>query len=127
MSENVWLDLLGLLPEGIGKWLLVFLLAVPFTWGGYLSVMHLKAARRAGVLTPASKVLGYPWLIFFMLVDVLFNIVIGTVIFLELPRELLFTSRVSRLNDRGGWRGGLAKWFCRELLDPFDPSGRHCS
>lgn len=90
------------------------------------TVMHLKAARDAGRLTPAAKVLGYPWLVAGVLIDAAFNLVTGTLLFLELPRELLFTSRVSRLNDHAGWRGNLARWFCRELLDPFDPAGRHC-
>lgn len=94
------------------------------TWGVYLSVMHLKAARDAGRLTPAAKVLGYPWLAVGLLLDVIFNAVVGTLAFLEPPREWLFTSRVSRWNDRPGWRGDLARWFCSELLDPFDAG--HC-
>lgn len=102
------------------------LLSIVLTWGLYLSVMHLKAARDAGRLTLGAKLLGYPWLALALVVDVLFNLVTGTLLFLELPRELLFTSRVSRHLDRAGWRGDLARWFCRELLDPFDPSGGHC-
>lgn len=105
---------------------LFIFVSMTLTWGLYLSVMHLKAARDAGRLTLAAKVLGYPWLALALVVDVLFNLVTGTLLFLERPRELLFTSRVSRLNDRPGWRGDLARWFCRELLDPFDPSGGHC-
>lgn len=58
--------------------------------------------------------------------DVLFNFVFGTVSFLELPQEWLFTYRCSRhLKDRG-WRGKIARWFCRNFMDPFDPDGRHC-
>lgn len=102
------------------------LFVIPFCWGYFLSVMHLKSARNAGKLTPASKVLGYPWLAVGYLVDVAFNAVVGTVIFLELPHELLFTARVSRLNDGDGRRAAIARWICRELLDPFDPAGHHC-
>lgn len=101
------------------------LLSIVLTWGLYLSVMHLKAARDAGRLTLGAKIFGYPWLALALVVDVLFNLVTGTLLFLELPRELLFTSRVSRWNDRPGWRGDLARWFCAQLLDPFDAGG-HC-
>lgn len=96
------------------------------TWGWYLSIMHLKTARNQGKLTKTAKVIAYPWLVIGLLVDVLFNLVVGTLVFAELPREFLFTTRVSRLNDDGGWRGKLSRWFCSELLDPFDPAGKHC-
>jgi len=103
------------------------LLAILFTWGGYLSIMHLKSARDQGRLTFGAKILGYPWLAIGLVADVLFNVIVGSLLFLEPPRELLFTSRVSRLNDSNSWRGKLARWFCRELLDPFDPdSDGHC-
>jgi hypothetical protein len=102
------------------------LCAVVFTWGYYLSVMHLKSARDEGRLTVAAKALGYPWLAVGYVVDVIFNAIVGSILFLEPPRELLFTSRVSRLNDRPGWRGALARWVCANLLDPFDPDGHHC-
>lgn len=104
----------------------VLVFSVWFTWSLYLAVMHLKTARNSGKLTTAAKVMGYPWLVVGYVIDVLFNAVIGSVIFFELPRELLFTSRVSRLNDSDGWRGRLARWVCTQLLDPFDPDGKHC-
>jgi len=42
------------------------------------------------------------------------------------PREWLVTDRLTRLHDRSDWRGRLARWICINLLDYFDPSGRHC-
>lgn len=101
------------------------------TWAFYLSAMQLKTARDQGKLTPASKVFGYPFIYAFVVLDVLFNLTIGTLFFLELPKifdnEWYFTSRVSRLNKRQDWRGKLARFFCTQLLDPFDPAGKHCS
>lgn len=104
----------------------VFVAAVPVVWAWYLSVMHLATARAAGRLTPAAKALGYPWLALGLAVDAAFNAVHGTVMFMEPPRELLFTSRVTRLSARADWRGRMARWICTQLLDPFDPAGRHC-
>lgn len=108
------------------KILAAFLLLLPAMWTFYLAVMHLDTARRRGTLTTAAKVIGYPLLAVGLALDVLFNALWGSLLFLEPPRELLFTARVSRLNDDTGWRGKLACWICLELLDPFDPSGKHC-
>lgn len=105
--------------------ILFLALLIWMTWGAYLSVMHLKVARDAGKLTPAAKILGYPWLAFGLVLDILFNAIVGSLVFLELPREWLFTARVSRWNNEPGRRGDIARWFCNELLDPFDAGG-HC-
>lgn len=106
------------------KYLLLFILQLPVTWGWYASIMHLKHNRDK--LRWPAKALGYPWLYAGLVVDVLFNLTWGTLMFLELPRELLYTSRVSRHYAKRSWRGALARWVCRELLDPLDPTGRHC-
>lgn len=108
------------------KLALLFILLLPAMWTLYLAVMHLDTARRRGALTRAAKAIGYPILAVGLAVDVLFNVLWGSLLFLEPPRELLFTKRISRLNDDAGWRGRLACWICLELLDPFDPRGRHC-
>lgn len=94
----------------LGVLVLSLLAATLVTWGVYLSIMQLKYARDKGTLTLGSKIFVYPWLVFWLALDIAFNLVIGTILFLEPPREVLFTSRVSRLNDD----------------PPFDPAGRHC-
>ncbi len=94
--------------------------------------MHgeLKRNLEAHKLTTASKILGYPWLAVMILADTLFNIFIGTFLFMELPREALFTARLERMLDIYQpvvrWRFKVAKYICSNLLDPFDPDGRHC-
>lgn len=105
------------------------------TWSYYLAVMHLKEERdklksEGKDFTVEQKVFGYPTLIIGLGWDILLNFLVGSIMFLELPRydlkEYLFTGRVSRWNDTGGWRGDLARWFCRHYLDPFERGG-HCS
>ena len=105
------------------------------TWVFYLAVMHLKEERdrlkKLGKdFSTAQKVFGYPILIIGLLIDVFLNATVGTIIFIEPPRydkkEWLFTGRVSRWNDTGGWRGDLARYICSHLLDPFEKGG-HCS
>lgn len=102
------------------------------TWVFYVAIMGLKFTRdrhraRGRKIPPPFKVMAYPALFLFLLADVAFNVVYGSLLFLEPPKEWLFTSRVSRWNDTDGWRGKLARWLCENLLDPADPDGRHCS
>lgn len=53
------------------------------------------------------------------------NIVLGTLMFLELPKELYFSARVGRHKKHSsGWRNKLAMFFCGKLLNPFDQD--HC-
>ena len=99
-------------------------LSVGFTWFGYLAMMHLK--HSGAHITKAVKFFGLPWALFYYLVDILFNWITGTILFLEIPREALFTSRVSRHLKSDGWRKKIATFFCETLLDPFDPTGKHC-
>lgn len=88
--------------------------------------MNLKRAKDNGVITKTALNLGMPILIIGYLIDIAVNIVVFTMLFFEPPSELTCTDRLGRLANDGGWRGKLANWFCRNLLDVFDPSGKHC-
>lgn len=104
-----------------------FVLSLYPLWICYLAVMGLQRARDAGTLTRDARILGTPMLYIGLLIDFLYNVVICTVLFLELPRELLVTSRVSRHKLHGqGFRKELATWICVNMLDPYDPDGCHC-
>lgn len=109
---------------------IIFLILFPiiltyYTWGMYLAVMTLL--RHKDTLSIESKVFAYPLVAVGLVVDVVFNAIIGSAAFLEPPKEWLFTKRVSRWNDSDSWRGSVARWVCKHLLDPFDPDGTHCS
>lgn len=95
-----------------------------YMWGAYLGVMALMRAHPT--MSIETKIFAYPFAFVGGLADVLFNATIGSVLFLELPTEWVFTHRVSRWNEHESWRGSLARWICAHLLDPFDPKGRHC-
>lgn len=98
------------------------------TWVFYLAIMNLKRNRKK--LSTQAYIFAYPALATGLLLDVLFNLVVGSILFLELPQytkgEWLFTGRVSRWNNYTNWRGKLAFWFCMYFLDPFEDGG-HCS
>lgn len=95
-------------------------------WVLYAAVMNFKRAKDAGTLSKTGLALGYPIFAVGMVLDIYCNLVPLTLILLELPRELTVSARVTRHSTTGGWRGDAARWFCDDLLDDLDPSGKHC-
>jgi hypothetical protein len=78
---------------------------------------------------PIAKAHGYVLLVFGLAFDVVVNIVPATVIFADMPREFLLTTRLKRYHGeayKGTWRARLADWVCSHLLDQFDVNGDHC-
>lgn len=104
--------------------ILIYPLLAFMTWIFFLAVMDLKKAREAGTLTKTATFFAFGVLWIGYVLDMLFNLA-SSVLFLELPREILFTARVSRHIKGIGWRAKMARWFCENLLNPFDPG--HCS
>ena len=75
---------------------------------------------KSGVWCPwYIKVVAYVWLLIGIPADVLFNVVWGTWIFRERPREWLFTHRVKRHVSKTDWRGKKAKLWA-EMLNAID-------
>lgn len=96
-------------------------------WALYVLVMGIYRAHLAKKLTPTLYLVALPWVALGLVADVLVNIFVASVVFLEPPWEWLVTDRLQRhLAASYGWRARLARWICTHLLDVFDPSGRHC-
>jgi hypothetical protein len=95
-------------------------------WIFYLAVMKLK--QHLAELRWYHLMWAYPFAAVFIVVDFLFRITFGTVMFLDLPDRdtLLFTGLCKAHKNEETWRGRLARFWCRTYLNPFDPSGRHC-
>jgi amino acid transporter len=94
-------------------------------WIFYLAVMNLDRARRAKTLSKPALWFGYPILIVGLLVDLVCNILL-TVPFLDLPRETTVTYRLKRYAaGPDGWRKRVTLWFADDMLDDFDPTGKH--
>ncbi|TCS38468.1 hypothetical protein EDC30_102207 [Paucimonas lemoignei] len=120
-----WMMLALLLPA-------LFLLDASFAWVQYLAIMNLQRARDNGTLPAVAVFIATPLLYFGLLCDFLLNVIWGTVMFLDLPREALLTSRLERYKfgtkkaiPTAGWRLQLTNWLAHVLLDPFDPRGQH--
>lgn len=96
-------------------------------WAMYVLVMGIYRAHLAKRLTPVALALSLPFVALGYVMDVLANITIASVVFIELPQETLVTDRLKRHIDHGnGWRQALASYVCDHMLDMFDPSGNHC-
>lgn len=107
---------------------IILALIVPMyaLWVLYAAVMNFKRAKDAGTLSKIGLVLGYPPYIVGIFLDIYCNLIPLTILLMEIPLELTVSARVTRLSNKGGWRGDAARWFCDDLLDDLDPSGKHC-
>lgn len=96
------------------------------TWIGvvwaFVAVMHGKARMESGELTLFWKVHLLPLAAIGVVLDVAFNFTFGVVMFAELPRELMFSSRVQRhynggttLRPSSPWQVALARFWGRQL------------
>ena len=105
--------------------LLFYFLSTYLLWIFYLAVMNLKRAKEAGKLNKFAAMLGAPVLFVGYVLDFIVNVLVMTVLLVEIPKELTVTSRLSRhIRESSGFRLAVASWFI-PILDPFDPSGRH--
>lgn len=109
-------------------YLYVILTAVGLAYGLYVfyaAVMNIKRVRDIGKLTKLGMAFGYPTLVVGLVLDLLVNVLVMTIIMIELPRELTVTSRLKRHNrESTGYRLAVVKFF-EPVLDPLDPSGDH--
>ena len=97
-----------------------------FTWVFYLAMCSLKRAYDADKIPKPLLPVAWALLGMFLVADAVFNVVVGTAIFWQLPSTLLFTKRCKQNKLRADWRATEARWWCSNVLNPFDPSGVHC-
>ena len=96
-------------------------------WGFYVLVMGLYRVHLMKKLKGFSAVLAAPFIVVGWCMDLLANVLIAPVVFLELPKELMVTSRLKRYRTySSGYRYNISSYICENLLDVFDPSGDHC-
>jgi len=98
-------------------------------WYFYVLIMGLYRAHLSKSLTKSALILAYPAVIVGYLIDIGVNWTIATVIFFEPPISLTDTvsNRLTRyIRGEDGRRKKQALFICHNLLDYFDPSGKHC-
>lgn len=95
-------------------------------WVLFLAVMNLGQAKAEGKLHGFALYAGYTVLAVGLLVDLVVQVFVASILWLEFPREWTVSGRVARLCEHGkGWQQRLALWFRHTLLAPFDRSGGH--
>jgi len=121
--------------------LLIFLIATLYmmgvVWVMYLAIMNLAIHRSK--LTLPAKLFAYPIAFIGQVIDMVFNVTLGSLFFLERPdiptkeelshlnlSKLMFTYRCEKHMKNDSWRGEQARWWCENFLNPFAPDGRHC-
>lgn len=88
----------------------------------FMQVASAKRVLAAGVRMPLDiRIVSYCWLAVGIPADFVFNVTRGTWMFRELPRELMFSSRVERhFLHSADWRGQKAAVWVR-VLNAVDP------
>lgn len=111
-------------------YIILALIAFPWlVWREYVMVMGLYRAKLAGTLSQTALVLGAPDIFIGVVSDWVLNLTYGRVVFGEWPldRKELLTQRLTRYLAGPECRNKhRARIICRSLLDPFDPTGKHC-
>lgn len=126
MNEILNLLLTIFLWTGIGT--VSFILCTLWAlWILYVAMMNINAVSQVQSLPWQSKLLVYPTVVVFEIVELIANILVCTLIFLDFPQEWTVSERLRRYKrnpERAGWRMLLVK-FIKPMLDPFDPTGPH--
>lgn len=91
----------------------------------YIVSMGIIRTHKEGNLNPILWGLCLPFVAIGLLLDFINNMIIFTLLFLELPKELLVTSRLKRHAVQQTFRGKLARWIGNNILNPFDHTGDH--
>lgn len=101
-------------------------------WILFVNVMYIKNVLLIkypiGIKNATIKGIGTILLLVGFPYDIIFNITFGSVIFWELPHKdrLTLSSRLSYIikTEPTSRRGKTAIWFCKYLIEPWDPN--HC-
>lgn len=91
----------------------------------YVASMGMVRAHKEGKLNSILWVLCVPFVALSWVIDVIHNITLFTLLYLELPRELTVTERLKRHVSEHTFRGKLSRWIAETVLNPFDYSGNH--
>lgn len=121
----------------MNPYLAAFLVMPMALWVLFRIIMRLKIRKDGGeVLSRATLAWGYPTLMVGYALDFATNVWQGTVLFLEVPKELTVSARVKRHTHDTSvpawywkplvlWRRLVARTLRDRVLKPYDPSGGH--
>lgn len=117
-------DILNLITVVAGTYLGSVLLYAGFL--AYCTAVKMRDEGRLAEMPTLARGHVYAIVYFAAILDMIFNVVIGSFIFLQPPhpQRLLFTARLKSWKEDTGYRGKFARWFCNGWLNPGDKG--HC-
>jgi hypothetical protein len=118
------LELLSLISLSLIAFILITLWAL---WILYIAMMNVKRVTTTKPLPWQAKLLVYPTMAVFEVIEFIANVVVLTMLFFDWPREIRVSDRLRRYwksPAKYGWRLHVVK-FIKPMLDPFDPAGPH--
>lgn len=109
-----WYDSLWMLP-----------LTLYTLWWFFIPTMRIRELWPE--LSLGNKILAIPPVTYSFFLDIFCNLVIGTIMFQEFPREWTLTKRLKRMQLMVSTRpkaARFAKWMCTDFINQFDKG--HC-
>lgn len=91
----------------------------------YTAIYRAKKQGRFTEIGWLAKGLGYSYIVVGGLLDIAFNVTLGTLVFAEAPTTWTVTQRCKKHINDSGFRGRFARYVCARMLDPFQEGG-HC-
>lgn len=97
-------------------------------WILYVVIMGTYRAHLTDRLTGFNRYMSIPIVVLGIVFDIIGNLILATIIFMDVPREWMFTDRLKRYknSDKLTRRSKIATYICDNILDPFDPRNNHC-
>lgn len=102
------------------RWVFVALVVL---YAAFIVVTRFKRKReRRGYLHLHEKLITYPVLLVGYPLDVVVNLTVASVLFLDPPAELTVSDRLTRYlhDDATDWRYAVARWLDDRIIDPVD-------
>lgn len=109
------------------SFVILVLLILWALWILYVAMMNVKRVSETEKLPWQAKILLYPTIVVFDIVEFIANVFVCTIIFWDWPKEITVSDRLRRYkisHEKYSWRVRLVN-FIKPMLDPFDPAGPH--
>jgi hypothetical protein len=119
--------MLQIFPLATLTFLLFGLFVLWALWVLYIAMMNIKRVAATQPMPLRVKLLVYPTMAVFEIVEFIANVIVLTIFFFDWPKEIRVSDRLRRYWKRPakyGWRLHVVK-FLKPMLDPFDPAGPH--
>ena len=106
---------------------MIFIYATLGLWLFFIIAANFKEKYEAGHLDDGNILIGKILLTAFFIGDVLYNVTLGTILFLDKPvKNYTLSHRLKHYlrTEPDSWRGKVALFMCKYMIEPWLPG--HC-